>query len=799
MKKSASKLFSAKSATASVIAVSTLVSPFAAQAASSSSDSLTLQSNDVERAALRGLIQGDSKGNFAEKRVLTRAEFAVLVARTFGLDTSKSTKSSYKDVKASSWASASVEALKAKGWMNGSGNAFLPDAPVTQEQMAVVLAKALDLSTTPLQLDGTVISESDLKSASTWSRQALQQSASAGLLSIYAGGIKPGQPVLRGEAASAMLAASNLQTQSIESVANGMVKLGGVTYSAAPEVAGLFTTDNASALIGAKLNVNISGGVIQSVRNLELNAAGKEPATGKNEFSGNVALNGDGAKIQGNVTVNGDFFTLNNLNIDGDLNISNKVQHDFYSESLSIKGTTNVQGGDENTVVFAKATLGTVKVDKENVHVELKETTVANLTTQSNMNLTGDNVSQIDIVTVDSKVAKLNIDVKIKALELTGASKISLGNNAQIQTLKLPQNVTPSSLIENFAAVSSKINQVNGQLTSSFITPMTPAPVFDTTPTPSPAPTNPTPTPTPVVEVDKKALKAAIEDAKLALTEAKIGDVVGQDYPKWIYQTAENLLKEAQILFEDTKMNQQETDQLTSALTNTTQSLRESKNFTQIARALLSVSFEYSDLEPGTNPYQIPQEFYDEFNQGVTNIANQSPNLFEIDPTLEYSLLMSLNSLRSLVDQHRIAWDTASLEATIQAAEQALIDFQGSPDSANSLSNAITKSKDLLKQTPLYQGAVDIQKAALDGAIAYHKNKNSQLYPTLPTPPIPTTPDPNPAPTSPNLPLSTPPATESDSTGDNSQSTNPPAGDSNPTPTPDEVAYNESTDSLFYL
>lgn len=121
------KFFSAKGATVTALAAAVLAFPFSAQASPPSDSSaqapavqapnaqvpttksaaapeaLTVPGTDVQRAQARGILTGDAQGSLAVNRGLTRAEFAVLVARSFGLDTtSKPSASSFKDLKTSS-------------------------------------------------------------------------------------------------------------------------------------------------------------------------------------------------------------------------------------------------------------------------------------------------------------------------------------------------------------------------------------------------------------------------------------------------------------------------------------------------------------------------------------------------------------------------------------------------------------------------------------------------------------------------------------------------------------------------
>lgn len=675
MKKSVSSVLSVKNAAVSAIALTSLAAPFSALAASDApapGKASAAPAGDVERAQARGILLGDAQGRLDEKQALTRAEFAVLIARAFDLDTPQFPYSSYKDVAVSSWASPAAEALRAKGWMNGSGSAFLPNAPVTQEQMASVLAKALGLSESPATVPGAGISEEDLAASSGWARESLKQAASAGLLGVYANGIKPGQAVLRGEAASAVLAASNLRPQVVEAVGDGTVKLGGVTYAAAAELAGLFSASNEDALIGAKVRGYASNGSLRSVYGLELNAAGQAAAKGQAEFSGNVALNGGGSKISGSVTVNGDFYTLNDLVVAGDLTIGSKVAQDFSGSGLEVAGTTNVLGGDENTVAFANSKLQKVAVGKLNVRVTFGSgTTVSEVNVNTNANIEGEAGIRIPKMTIGEQVSNLKLSAAVGSLLLTGSPSVNLGTNASIVSLSLPSGVSPLSLISNFSAFAAKIGTVNGQAASSFI----PQPVAVSSPVSnSPAPSTPTTPTEPSVPADPTALNAAIADAQLALTEAAGNpDMIGS-YPLLNVKKAQAAIRTAQSKLADPSATQQALDQASSTLTAETATLRASKNYTLLTRRLAQYQADYGPVTPGAGPRQAESSFYDPFHAKFSELSALNTDPFVELPD-QFVKVNELDVVASNLYANIVAWNTADLIAEIDQAEKALLQY----------------------------------------------------------------------------------------------------------------------------
>ncbi|KFZ43731.1 alpha-amylase/pullulanase [Anoxybacillus flavithermus] len=98
---------------------------------------------EIEVLASRTIIQGMTKDRFAPNESITRAQFAVLLARALKLPVS-SYSGVFVDVPATlSWAAPYIEAAYRAGIVQGSNDLFKPDAAITREQMATMLVRAL--------------------------------------------------------------------------------------------------------------------------------------------------------------------------------------------------------------------------------------------------------------------------------------------------------------------------------------------------------------------------------------------------------------------------------------------------------------------------------------------------------------------------------------------------------------------------------------------------------------------------------------------------------------------------------
>lgn len=98
---------------------------------------------EVERAVALGLFRGTNKQSpvFQPKRSMTRAEYAVVLAKALGAD-GVAVTSAYPDVPADSWYGGAVASLRAMGVLPAEEEMFRPNDPVTREEIAVWTANA---------------------------------------------------------------------------------------------------------------------------------------------------------------------------------------------------------------------------------------------------------------------------------------------------------------------------------------------------------------------------------------------------------------------------------------------------------------------------------------------------------------------------------------------------------------------------------------------------------------------------------------------------------------------------------
>jgi spore germination protein YaaH len=146
----------------------------------------------------QGLLNGVGERMFRPSSPVTRAEFATLLVRLFGLETVNSAIPSYRDTPGQAWYYGSVEAASQLGLVQGmSEDAFAPAASVTREQAAVVLARALKLSAPA----SASLTYHDAAQVGSWAAGAVQAVGAAGLMLGDSGQFRPKDSLSRAEIA----------------------------------------------------------------------------------------------------------------------------------------------------------------------------------------------------------------------------------------------------------------------------------------------------------------------------------------------------------------------------------------------------------------------------------------------------------------------------------------------------------------------------------------------------------------------------------------------------------------------
>jgi hypothetical protein len=144
----------------------------------------------VEKMAAAGLVAGVSLDHFEPRRPITRAEFTTLLVRALSIPTSGQLRGRFEDVAASAWYFAPVNAATGAGLVSGvTATRFEPQQPITREQLAVMVAGALEAQ------GKTTIAGSDLGRLSIFQdRQHISPWAQKGVAATVAASLIQGRP-----------------------------------------------------------------------------------------------------------------------------------------------------------------------------------------------------------------------------------------------------------------------------------------------------------------------------------------------------------------------------------------------------------------------------------------------------------------------------------------------------------------------------------------------------------------------------------------------------------------------------
>ena len=133
---------------------------------------------------------------------MTRAQFTIFLVRADGLAPASLRTTPFVDVSPSAWYAPSVDAAFSAGLAHGiTSTTFDPRAPITREQMAVMLARLLGSSVA----EGSLGAFTDASSVAPWALAGVRTAVGAGLLVGFPNGsFQPAGLSTRAEAAAVL-------------------------------------------------------------------------------------------------------------------------------------------------------------------------------------------------------------------------------------------------------------------------------------------------------------------------------------------------------------------------------------------------------------------------------------------------------------------------------------------------------------------------------------------------------------------------------------------------------------------
>ncbi|OPA73375.1 hypothetical protein BVG16_29010 [Paenibacillus selenitireducens] len=169
-------------------------------------------SRTLQILAAKHIIQGTTDVTFQPSNKTTRAEFITMLSKVLKLPTETSAQTTFNDVTSNAWYAEDVAASVKAGIVTGrNDHIFAPEETITRAEMAVLIVRSLGID---VQNYATTSSYADAKNIPIWALPYVTDATDANLIQgrgqeIFA----PQQPALRAE--SAQLIFNLLQQQDI--------------------------------------------------------------------------------------------------------------------------------------------------------------------------------------------------------------------------------------------------------------------------------------------------------------------------------------------------------------------------------------------------------------------------------------------------------------------------------------------------------------------------------------------------------------------------------------------------------
>lgn len=123
--------------------------------------------DDIEAMAVKGIVSGREEGVFDPEAPITRAEFAVLAAKTIGLPETNY-ENVFFDIISDDWYSGYVQAARNANLIAGSDGLYRPNDNISREEITKIIVSAYSEKTgTPIETGGALY-YSDLSDISVW-------------------------------------------------------------------------------------------------------------------------------------------------------------------------------------------------------------------------------------------------------------------------------------------------------------------------------------------------------------------------------------------------------------------------------------------------------------------------------------------------------------------------------------------------------------------------------------------------------------------------------------------------------
>ncbi|RUS42453.1 endo-1,4-beta-xylanase [Cohnella sp. AR92] len=146
----------------------------------------------IEAMTARGIHLGTSDKAFEPNAAMNKSEFLSLLVRALELHGTNDATEMFSDVKASASYYDAVKTAKQLGIIQGTSNdLFLPDSPITRQEMMVLVARAAKAAGKTLPSNGSLDTFEDAASVAEYARDSVASLVKAGIVQGANGKLAP--------------------------------------------------------------------------------------------------------------------------------------------------------------------------------------------------------------------------------------------------------------------------------------------------------------------------------------------------------------------------------------------------------------------------------------------------------------------------------------------------------------------------------------------------------------------------------------------------------------------------------
>lgn len=168
-------------------------------------------SEHIDRVVSAGLMNTDASGNFHPDRLLSRADLAAILVKTFNLERRKTAQKpdmELPDVPRNYWAYSQIQTALKTGTMSGYRDGmFFPNQKVTRAEALAIFGQAYGVFQFPdASISEILANYPDAGEIPNWARKSMATALYEGFVNIEAGTnkINPLKPMTRGDIAYAL-------------------------------------------------------------------------------------------------------------------------------------------------------------------------------------------------------------------------------------------------------------------------------------------------------------------------------------------------------------------------------------------------------------------------------------------------------------------------------------------------------------------------------------------------------------------------------------------------------------------